>query len=261
MESEDIVGKHFFDWEVLSLCEKRDSSGNKLYECRCKCGIIKIKTKNAVSSGNSKRCISCSNEKTIQDKLETKRKKYIGKVYGTWTIKDYSRKNNKCFFIVECVCGNQKKDSSLASIRRFLNGCFKCRKTKLTNEQLLKRRKNHIEKAKEKIGKDVGSFKILKIAYVKNSLIHFVCKCFFCKKNTIIPNGSIPFRESCGCLREKHKARGSKQHASKLNEIEAASIRDLYESGYFSLTELSKQFEVTIGTISAIIKKETWKHV
>jgi len=59
---------------------------------------------------------------------------------------------------------------------------------------------------------------------------------------------------------EKKHAVGSKVGISKLTEEQVLKIRELKEKGY-GIRELGRMHEVNHKTISAIIKKKTWKHV
>ena len=59
---------------------------------------------------------------------------------------------------------------------------------------------------------------------------------------------------------EKKHAVGSIVGISKLTEDQVLKIRELKEKGY-GIRELSRIYEVDHKTISAIIKKKTWKHI
>lgn len=65
----------------------------------------------------------------------------------------------------------------------------------------------------------------------------------------------IPFEARSKCRT------GSKNGNSKLDEEKVKDIRRLYNTGEYSITQLSKIYSCGWTTISHIIKNETWKNV
>ena len=59
---------------------------------------------------------------------------------------------------------------------------------------------------------------------------------------------------------EKISAVGSKAGNSKLTEAQVLEIRKLESKGY-GMRELGRIFNINHKTISAIIKRKTWKHI
>ena len=59
---------------------------------------------------------------------------------------------------------------------------------------------------------------------------------------------------------EMKHAVGSKVGVSKLTEDQVLKIRQLKGNGY-GVRELGRMYEVNHKTISAIVKKKTWKHI
>lgn len=59
---------------------------------------------------------------------------------------------------------------------------------------------------------------------------------------------------------EKTHAVGSKVGTSKLTEAQVLEIRKLESKGY-GMRELGRIFNINHKTISAIIKRKTWKHI
>jgi|GEM_PF-4312753 len=256
MEINDIVGQKFFGWTIIEKATKRSSEGSIQYLCRCSCGIEKLKTKRAVSCGTSKQCKLCANKIVSLTRLEENKKRIIGTNIGLWKVIGHVNENNISKYICECPCGKIRK-KSLCMFRKH-KGCIKCAPKKNIKPTLTA---YHLEKAKEKLGKAIGSFRILEISHVAKGQVNYKCKCLFCKKEVTIPAGAIPFRESCGCIRQKNRPRGSLQHFSKLDETDVGAIRSLYESGYYSMTELAKQFSISLTNVSEIINRKSWKHV
>lgn len=60
----NIIGQRFSSWTVLNKTDKRDSSGNIYYLCRCECGIEKIKAGRSLRNGHTKSC-GCKGRKHI----------------------------------------------------------------------------------------------------------------------------------------------------------------------------------------------------
>lgn len=54
---------------------------------------------------------------------------------------------------------------------------------------------------------------------------------------------------------------GEKSPASKLTDKEVIEIRERYKAGGISTRKIAKIYGVTGGTIQAIIKRKTWKHI
>lgn len=247
------IGYKFFDWTIISEVESA-SNGSRQYLCECKCGITRKKTKRDILKPTSKMCISCHNKENALNKLNKNKSLYIGQKIGNWDIIGYENDKNKSLYIATCPCGNIRK-RALHFFREF-KGCIKC----YPKNQNIKRMKElAIENAEKRLGKEIGSFKLLKISYVKDGMIYINCQCLFCKRKVDIPNGQIPFRQSCGCVREKNKARGSKSYLSKLTEIEVGAIRELYSTGMYSKKDLSEQFK--LKSIYHILNRASWKHV
>lgn len=57
------------------------------------------------------------------------------------------------------------------------------------------------------------------------------------------------------------QAKGVKAAKAKLDEAKVRAIRTMYATGQFSQQELADAFGVYQGTVGAIIRHKTWKHV
>lgn len=55
----DITGERFGKWTVLSLCERRNSAGHRVFKCRCDCGAEQEVTRANLKSGASSQCMNC----------------------------------------------------------------------------------------------------------------------------------------------------------------------------------------------------------
>jgi len=56
-------------------------------------------------------------------------------------------------------------------------------------------------------------------------------------------------------------ANGEKNGRAKLTETQVVQIRNLFKTGQYTKTKLSKEFMVGLTTIRMIINKKNWKHV
>ncbi len=56
---EDMIGKSFNKWLVLSFSHK-SKSGNWFYSCKCECGTVSSVSASNLRTGGSKQCKNCS---------------------------------------------------------------------------------------------------------------------------------------------------------------------------------------------------------
>lgn len=244
-------GEKINNWEIIVYNKECD-----FYICRCKCGKEK-KYKCSYFRRNKKRmCTHCASQKTGIIKAQSN----IGKIINDWKILEVVFDENILkYYICEHRCGEIKKHSTKSSLRRF-SYCNKCVKRK--GAPLDKMSKFHKNQAKEKIGKTIGNFKVIGISNVeKGKYIYMICKCLSCKKECKIPNGSIPYRQSCGCIREKNRPRGEENYLTKLTDIDVISMRELFDSGLYKRKEIAEIFGLRYETACNIISKSTWKHI
>ncbi len=90
------------------------------------------------------------------------------------------------------------------------------------------------------------------------------CICHTCD-NRICCNPSHLFvgsnkDNSYDMIKKQRQARGESQGLSRLTADNVIYIRDMYSKG-ISMYALAKQLTVNKGTISAVIKRKTWKHI
>jgi predicted SprT family Zn-dependent metalloprotease len=99
---EDIIGKKFGEWTVLEF-SGRDSKSNRLYRCKCLCGVEKVQRIHTLSSGESTQCKKCrmvSHNRQID---------LTGKsIQGSLIIRRIDNKNDEAYYLVRCGCGREK---------------------------------------------------------------------------------------------------------------------------------------------------------
>ena len=77
-----------------------------------------------------------------------------------------------------------------------------------------------------------------------------------CRNTNIGRKASIETR-----IKLSNKRKGEKNSNSKLKEKDVLKIRELFESGLYTMTTLSEMFNVNSPAIHKIVKRLTWKHI
>lgn len=114
------------------------------------------------------------------------------------------------------------------------------------------------------VGEIVGNFEVLD--YVGIKLYNkgtFLIRCV-CDKLLYLTKSQIYQNVSCGCLREKKKAKlyvGSDNACAKFNDKEIQIIRHFYKIKAYNLKQLAKMYDVSSLTIKKIVQYETYKNV
>jgi hypothetical protein len=118
----DIVGKMFGKWTVLCFVG-RDAKSNKIYKCRCDCGIEKEQRSQTLINGESLQCKECrmSDFNKVED--------IIGRRFGSWSVvgRTKNEQRNEWYYSCVCDCGTERyiSGSSLKSSRTVQ--CHRCR--------------------------------------------------------------------------------------------------------------------------------------
>jgi hypothetical protein len=60
---------------------------------------------------------------------------------------------------------------------------------------------------------------------------------------------------------KRNRPRGEKHWASKLSDDHILAIRQLYDSGQWSINRLAKVFEMTRKGMEPIVHRKTWTHL
>lgn len=93
--------KKYGDWTFLR--EAKNKHGKIDYECRCKCGIVKIVDKRNLIMGRSKRCRQC--DFYDRSKIST----MIGNKFGKYLVISQAESNHRdTYYHCRCDCGNEK---------------------------------------------------------------------------------------------------------------------------------------------------------
>lgn len=119
MEREDIVGKKFWGYTVISQNRQRPS----LYLCRCECGHEAIIQRSELIRGTRKRCRHCSRQMRSRD--------LTGERFGMLTVigkcetPEYYSDQQSTYYTVRCDCGIEFpcRGSELTRGIRYSCGC------------------------------------------------------------------------------------------------------------------------------------------
>ena len=68
----DLVGQTIGHWEVLRKVpreEVKQTNTNAHFECRCKCGTLKIINSNVLRRGESKQCHPCAGKDAYKKRV------------------------------------------------------------------------------------------------------------------------------------------------------------------------------------------------
>lgn len=123
---EDLTGKKFGEWEVLSKGETGEN-GETRWLCKCSCGKQSLITAYALKSGSSK---SCGHSTTgFQD--------LTGQQFGNWKVlhkSDIQMQGGSTMWTCECQCKNHTiRDISSYDLRYGISkscGCLRVRNYK-----------------------------------------------------------------------------------------------------------------------------------
>lgn len=225
---QDIVGKKFTRWTVLSVCAEKDKYGFYNYECICECGNTKIITRNSLNSGKSQSC-GCLNKELSSIRTKELHKNadvsdMIGKVFGKLTVikrHDQVNNDNKYPYICKCECGGEiiATKNNLIDGRTRSCGC-------LHYNSLIERHKKYRENFDYEsfIGKVFGKLTIIEYSgYINSSYGHsFNCKCEcgnFKNKISIFHLQGNHTR-SCGCIRSEFYGATTDEYEKWMNQLE-----------------------------------------
>lgn len=95
-EAQDMIGKVFTDWIVLSVPKNYSHHTNYRLKCRCMCGNFGYVSKSHLLRGYSQKCKACT-------KVYPKQ---IGLKFGTWNVVSFDKARRKILCI--CLCGKKK---------------------------------------------------------------------------------------------------------------------------------------------------------
>lgn len=59
----------------------------------------------------------------------------------------------------------------------------------------------------------------------------------------------------------RRTARGVRHGMAKLDPERVRAIRDRYAAGELSMFDLAVEYDISTGTVSSVIYRQTWRHV
>ncbi len=250
-----------------------------LFHSKCSCGLVSIRSQ--VQNFICKKC------KTLEH-----HKSKIGKIYGCFKVINvyYPLFKTRIYLEMICInCGEKYSKFGIPTITKSCKNCvdgyhpgkiidgmtliervgkgnwnIKCECGKIFKSSLqryndklsscgCRRRKDAIEKAKQKIGLKFGCLKIINLIIDRPKKIFVNLKCI-CGKIITRPNGNEFKSKSCGCKWHGHSNKGEASHWCKLTDLEVLSLKDLYNSKCYSIEELMKIFDLSKSYLIDVIK-------
>lgn len=187
---QDLIGKTFGRWTVLSKSDVKTKDGALQWNCVCECGATGLVSGHNLRSGISSSCGCYKREKSSC----ALRKDEVGSRYGNFTVASFSHINSdrKAVWRCECDCGNIE----LVKGKDLRNGsrvrCKQCSKKYISDI--------HVKDiSNQRFGKLLAIKRIDKIG---KSIWNCVCDCgneIEISYNSLV-NG---FSTSCGCEKQR----------------------------------------------------------
>ena len=281
MRSFDHTGKTIGDWTVG---EKSLKNGRSTYLLKCQRGHEKnVSTQHFFSH---QRCQECVKIETVK-----KHESRIGERSGKLTIVSVEREGRRIKYVVRCECG---KTYSINCYWQFTRSksCKACSKGSwpgkvIGNCKMIKkvsryqwekeckcgnifvgaslktdcgcvRKKKLLDEAQKKVGMTYQNLTIEKISGFQDGHISFLMRCK-CGKAFVMLNGHEFKNKSCGCV--TNLPTGENASKASLKNFEVIAMRELYDSGLYTIDQLSAMYKKKSNYILRIVKKHIWKHV
>ena len=255
--------------------------GKKMYEYKCDCG-----KQRTTSSKHVTRLVTCPN--CSAQKLHDSHK---GEKHGRMTCLGYSPVKKGHGYLIQCECG---KRYTINDYKQFLitSSCKSCSKgvypgkksgliTFIKNMHnrswkmececgtvfigATRRRdcgcvakKKILDLAQTKVGRKYHYLTVKEIHSHEDGHIKLLVKCK-CGNQFIRHNGHEFKGRSCGC--EFVVPVGEKASKAILKNYEVISMRELHDSGLYSIQQLSTMFKKKEHYIWRIVNRKIWKHV
>lgn len=125
MSAEDLTGRRFGKWTVLSKSEKPYH-----YTCRCDCGVVKDVYGSSLRLGKSRSCLSCANRKPRPATTNTallKAKKKEGHIINGWKVLEVLPEKKNSGFLCRAVCPKCGKETAVKLTRlSLIQHCAAC---------------------------------------------------------------------------------------------------------------------------------------
>lgn len=279
---ENRIGEKINAWTIIAYHKE-----SRKFTGQCKCGF---ETKKNLCNFKTQQCCQTCKYKDLNEQ-------YIGKKFNKLTVigSVYTNRSNK--LKVKCQCGNEYllKPYQL----KYTIGCCKCknglfpgkiidgltlleylgdRKYKIkchcgnifetTPKKYLgkyvgcgcSKRSLLLEEAQKKVGLIYGNFKVKKVLGILdgNVILELKCKC----GNTILrKNGQIYKSKSCGCLDKQSLPKGEKASNAKLKNVEVIAMRELYDSGEYTVPKLMEMYDLPYSYVRRIVTRKIWKNI
>ena len=169
----DLTGKRFDKFLVIKY-DHSDKRG-RYWLCKCDCGNTKVVNGSYLrQGGHFHSCGKCGGKVDL-----------VGKEFGELTVTSFAyKKNGKNYWNCKCSCGN--------TCVRYTD--------QLTNKEYVHDCGSNVHKIKDLTGKRFGKLVVEKLAYTKDGIAYFTCRCD-CGNIKDIAGYELTAgrRTSCGC--------------------------------------------------------------
>lgn len=278
MKIYDRTGEKIGTWNIIKLIL---TDRRKYYLIRCECGAERT-----ANSSNIYRPLICR-----PCKVKNHHDTHKGERNGRMTCLGYVKVKNRHGYLILCDCGRQY---TLNSYSQFMNNsaCKPCSRgiypgkrighstvIRLTQSRIWEKRcdcgtifkgrpdktncgcigkSRYLKEAHKKIGLKFKMLTVKSIYGNNDGHIQLLIKCK-CGTEFIRNNGHEFKSSSCGC--EFSVPVGEKASNATLKNCEVISIRELYQSGSYSIEQLALMFKKSNNYMSRIVHRHVWKHL
>jgi len=110
---DDITGRTFGEWFVVSKSDEKDWGGGFKYLCRCSCGVEAFIRAPNLRYGGSSKCAVCRVSKLKSSlgsamSAAVRAQEVLGKQFNNWTVKSIGPNRTpkgSILYLCECSCG------------------------------------------------------------------------------------------------------------------------------------------------------------
>lgn len=257
---EKYIGEKIGDWIVLEVIRKK----RLFIKCRCKCGKISLLTVHDLFKEYTRMCVDCRNNKNGE---------VLGKRFGKLLVIGDEQHNGKKMYKCKCDCGDLCFIYRQHLYKRKSCGCIGSynniqeiidKYTELEGDCLIWKGAGDRYGKLEFKGKQYTTHRVsyeLKYGKIPKGLQ----ACHTCRnKKCCNPNhiyAGTAKQNSADKIKDGTHQEGESCPHHILSERQVLEIRRRYKEENISQRTIAKEYGVTRGAITGIVKRKTWKHL